>query len=528
MSARALPAERLVASWAERAGDRLAGRVDAAWTWLESAWAGSLAGKTARRLVILGREVASVSTLAGWATRVWTLVLPPCSPLRWQTWLGIGLGTAALLPTEVPLGLLFLLLPFWLRDRVRERLRDRPARGGADLQGAGAGSGGLPLGAVTGRGLPPWVLVSFFAFLAMVAGAVPGSVRARDSLVEFVFWVGYALVFLLAADAALRGRGEEVVWPLLALASLAGVVGIWQYVSGWTPPQSWVDPRFEGEITRVVGTFTNPTFFAEMMGLALPVTVALAVARRPWRERMVLGGFALLQAGGMLLSFSRGGWLGLAISLAVLTVLYDRRLLVLGIVLVLAAPHVLPPVLVERFASSFSLEDTSNSYRVFIWRGSWALARAYLWTGTGLGADSFVYTYPEYMIIQTPAPHAHSTFLEMLVELGVPGLAALLWFLLMWAWEVGKGVRRFTATTALGAGILATVAGHLLHGLVEFTWYSPRITLVFWALLGLALGAARCTPARGAAAATGAYDRDRMVAVVRGSRPGRVRGSRPG
>lgn len=464
-------AEGLVLARAERAADALAARVRAAWAWLESAWDASVTGRAVRRIGKLGRWMWSTSTLAGWVTRAWGLLLPPCSLTRWQTWLGIALGAAAVLPTAVALGLLFLLLPFWLREWARSRRDHPPVR---------------PRETV----LPRWLLVSFFAFMALVVGAVPGSVRPRESLVELVFWAAYATGFVLGADAAGGGRGEEVVWPLVALASLAGVAGIWQYLSGWTPPQSWVDPRFEGEITRVVGTFSNPTFFAEMMGLALPVTAALALVRRHWRERLVLVGFALLQAGGMLLSFSRGAWLGLVISLAILAVLYDRRLLVAGMVLVLAAPYVLPPVLVERFVSSFSLEDSSNSYRLFIWRGAWALARAYLWTGTGLGADTFVYTYPEYMIIQTPAPHAHSNYLEVLVELGVPGLAALLWFLLTWTWEVCRGVRRFTDATALRVGIVAAVAGHLLHGLVEYTWYSPRIALVFWTLLGLGVGTA--------------------------------------
>lgn len=481
-------AEGLVVTGAEGAGDAVAARVRAVWAWLEAAWSASLTGRVACRLGRLGQELLSASTVARWAARAWEVLVPPCALTRWQTWLGIALGGAALLPTGVALGLLFLLVPFWLGEWARSRLDPVPGRRRA-------------------AGLPRWLLVSFFAFMALVAGSVPGSVRPRESLVEMVFWTAYALGFLMGADAAREGRGEEVAWPLVALASLAGVAGIWQYLSGWTPPQSWVDPRFEGEITRVVGTFTNPTFFAEMMGLALPVTAALALVRRSWRERLVLIGFALFQAAGMLLSFSRGAWLGLMVSLAILAVLYDRRLLAVGVVLALAAPYLLPRILVERFLSSFSLEDSSNSYRLFIWRGAWALARAYLWTGTGLGADTFAYTYPEYMIIQTPAPHAHSNYLEMLVELGVPGLAALLWFLLTWAREVGRGIRRFTGDTALGVGIVAAVAGHLLHGLVEYTWYSPRIALVFWTLLGLGLGtalrvrsAAPCESAGGGAA----------------------------
>ena len=40
--------------------------------------------------------------------------------------------------------------------------------------------------------------------------------------------------------------------------------------------------------------------------------------------------------------------------------------------------------------------------------------------------------YPEYQIIQTPTPHAHSTFLEFLIEVGLFGFAAMA--CLFWLW----------------------------------------------------------------------------------------------
>ncbi|HHY96151.1 MAG TPA: hypothetical protein GX513_14265, partial [Firmicutes bacterium] len=372
----------LAVRWARQVQLWLAVAVDGLSAWLQGAWQVSLAGRVAGRLWAY-REAALPDS------RLWQLgakgiqlfLCPPGEAPGLETWLGLVLGAAALLPTPVALGMLLLLLPFWLR-------RWAALTGGTETKSGRAGA--------------TRILLPFTALMLVVAGSVPASVVPRHSLVEFAFWVAYGLVFLLAMDAAGRGRVERVLWPVLAGAALSGAVGIWQYLSGWQPPQSWVDPRFADEITRVVGTFTNPTFFAEMMGLAAPVSIALLLGQRSWRGRLILGAFALLQTGGMLLSFSRGGWLGFAVSLAVIAVLYDRRLLWVGLAVALLAPFVLPEVLVDRFLSSFTMDDTSNNYRIFIWRGAWALARAYLWTGTGLGTESFTYTYPEHMIIQTP------------------------------------------------------------------------------------------------------------------------------
>jgi uncharacterized membrane protein len=35
------------------------------------------------------------------------------------------------------------------------------------------------------------------------------------------------------------------------------------------------------------------------------------------------------------------------------------------------------------------------------------------------------------------------------------------------------------------AGIIAALAGHLLHGLFDYVWFSPRIVMIFWMFLGM-------------------------------------------
>lgn len=342
----------------------------------------------------------------------------------------------------------------------------------------------------------PEVALPLAMTLAFMIGATWSSVVPRASAVNLALWCFYLLCFLASADASARGGGEKLVWPALTAVTASSLLGLYQYLRGSYTPSAWVDVKFEGEITRVVGTFTNPTFFAEMIGLVFPLTLALVLKRRDIRDRLLLGAYAALQAAALVFTFSRGGWVGFLVSFCLLAVLYERRLLLVGALVVAAGVALGPRILLERFLSSFSLADSSNSYRVFIWRGSLALLRSYLFRGVGLGAESFVKIYPEYMIIQTPAPHAHSTYLEMLIELGLFGFLALAWFFLAWARQAlgflqlkREGARSWNEI-ALPAGAISAVVGHMAHGLVEHTWYSPRITAVFWAYLGIVSGIA--------------------------------------
>lgn len=471
----------------------------ALFAYLDRALWASVTGKVLSRAWFLGEAWGSGSFIVRkvWAPLGWPLVRLVVAPwgerLEPETLLGLALAAACAFPTELTFMSLAAALCVTLWVRVKE------ARyGGASLKMGRAGIGAL--GAPDPRPrlwvFPEFGTTAAFALVFIfLLGATLASALPRASVVNFVIWCFYGLAFFMAADAAARGKAELVIWPFLSGATFSALVAVYQKVSGWVPPRSWLDKRFEEDIVRYVGTFTNPTFFAEMLGLALPLTVALLLRKRDWRDRSVLLAFAGIQGIGMLLSYSRGAWLGLIVSLAVLAVLCEKRMLIVGLIVGALLLSVAPPVLVDRLLSSFSLEDSSNSYRIFIWRGSVAMLRKYLFRGVGLGAEPFVHVYPEFMIVQTPAPHAHSLYLQMLIEIGLFGFLAMAWFFMVWGWDVlgvlfreqGGWAKRWQEIGAL-AGAFAAVAGHMLQGVIEHTWYNPRVTLAFWAVMGIASG----------------------------------------
>ncbi|HHT85423.1 MAG: O-antigen ligase family protein [Bacillota bacterium] len=413
------------------------------------------------------------------------------------TFLGIVLGLGAFLPTEIQLVCfaLFLFLYLWWRwgsknSVVSLRLGEFPGPGEAPRSAGGSGNGRIWFH------LPFKVVLPLVVLFMFIAGAAVSSVIPRRSLMNLVLWCSYGLVFAAALDMSSRGEEDSIIWPFLTGVTLSSMIGIYQYLSGWQATRSsWLDEKFQDEITRVIGTFDNPTFFAEMIGLALPVTLALLIRNKSFLDKGILLVYAAIQGAALVLTWSRGAWLGFIASFALLAVLFDKRLMLVGLIAAMLAVIVAPPVLVERLLSSFSLEDSSNSYRVFIWRGSLALLREHIFRGVGLGADSFAQVYPEYMIIQTPAPHAHSTYLQMLIELGLCGFLALIWLLLVCGWQSlrvlftqkGVGFERWARVGVL-SGVVAAVGGHMLQGLVEHTWYNPQITVVFWAWTGVAVG----------------------------------------
>lgn len=448
--------------------------------------------------------IFSSSLFAKWVWPYAKMALAPYGQkVTVETALGLVLALCCVAPTELVMlasaGVLILML--WDKCRAA-RLQVRPslqAPSSVPVRSSPSSRSALPVLSSLKWVFPPFgMLVSVATFLLFIVGATVSSAVPSLSIFNLALWLLYFLIFLMAVDASSRERAVQVIWPFLTGAAFSGLVGVYQMLAGGSVmPSHWVDQAFEGNLVRVVGTFTNPIFLGEMMALALPLTLALFLLRQDWQDRLVLIGFAVLQALGLLLSSTRGAWLGFAVSFCALAVLYDWRMLPIGAALGASGLSVAPPVLIQRLVSSFSLADTSNAYRISIWRGSVAIIKEHLWRGIGLGAEVFRRVYPEYQIIQTPTPHAHSTLLELLIEVGLPGFLALVCFFWLWLRDATDAVlsqqgnrNRRWARIGVLAACLAGVAGHMVHGLIDYTWYNPRVASVFWAIVGIGAGMA--------------------------------------
>jgi len=443
--------------------------------WFDTAFRNSIVGRVLLAVWETCRSWAQSSTAVtvfGWVMHL--CLVPSGGVFEEGTFLGIVLMLGVLLPTEIQIlaFLLFLFAVLWRRSVKRERIHVLPA-------------------------LPFHLQLPFIILFLFVIGAAISSVVPQESMKNLIFWCIGGVAFLFAFDTSAKGGAESIVWPVLAGAALSSLVGIYQYFSGWQTPSAWVDIKFEDELVRIVGTFTNPNYFAEMLGLALPLALALLVRNKSLRDKSILLLYSGLEAIALVLTWSRGAWLGFLASFALMAIFFDKRLLVLGLIVGVAVLAFAPSIVIERFLSSFSFEDSSNAYRVSVWRGSLTLLRDHLFRGIGLGAMAFSEIYPEYMIIQTPSLHSHSLYIQMLIELGFLGFVTLAWFLLASIWYSlgslrvvkGKGIERWTYTGILVA-CMSALAGHLIQGVIEYTWYNPQVMVIFWVWLGISAGIA--------------------------------------
>ena len=314
------------------------------------------------------------------------------------------------------------------------------------------------------------------------------------SLVFICFMCGYFLVVNLIRSSEWITRCYLAV---LSAAILVALYGIYQNFFG-VANTTWQDTSMFSNITgRVVSTFENPNVLAEYLIMVLPIAAAGFLTAKTASQRLLF-----LFAGGMIgacliFTWSRGAWLGFLIAMMLFLLLYSKKFLVAGLFGILAIPFlpfVLPDSILNRFLSIGNLGDTSTSYRVHIWEGTFNMLKDHFLGGIGIGVEVFGKIYPRYSLSGIEAaPHSHNLYLQILVETGILGLLLFIVFLFafvrhnftFYAKPLPLKPRLFCA--ALFCGILAVLA----QGMTDYIWYNYRVYLIFWLLIGLTVATAR-------------------------------------
>lgn len=242
----------------------------------------------------------------------------------------------------------------------------------------------------------------------------------------------------------------------------------------------------------------HPNVMAGILVLSLPMPIAAILfgSKRAARWELFLWLLAaLLGSAVLLLSKSRAGLAAFAASIAVLALLRWRRAWIIIFALAFTAA-----LLLAVYDPDGSILLSTNTragpfeMRVEIWSRGLDLVQAFPLVSAGMGmygplVDRF---FPLFLNTPGSVLHAHNLFLQIAVDLGLPGLVAWLSILLVevWsAWYVLRCSKTQTWCTILAAGLLASQTSMIVHGLADsVTWGMVRTAPFVWVIWGLVAG----------------------------------------
>ena len=254
--------------------------------------------------------------------------------------------------------------------------------------------------------------------------------------------------------------------------------------------------------TQVFSDAINPNVMAGSLVILLPI--ALGWLLFGWRQvsrrqRIMVAGVALIVLGVLFLTQSRGAWLALGTAVIVLIALRWRWgwLATLGLSLagIISSYLIGFSRILDFFVRSSSLGGLDG--RLEIWTRAVFLIQDFPFTGVGMGtfgraADTL---YPFFMYAPGTIDHAHNLFLQVGVDLGIPGLIAwcvILALVCLASWQLYRlGRLRMNALAAgLGAGLICSQVALIIHGLTDaVTWGMVKPAPLVWVVWALAMAA---------------------------------------
>ena len=322
------------------------------------------------------------------------------------------------------------------------------------------------------------------------------SVNLKGSLMPGLLTVAFVL-FSVVLSHAVTGRNQlELLVCLMVIAgTLVAGWGICQYLFGWGYQSSaWVDSDMFSSITfRVPSTLDNPNMLGQYLILAIPLGGAKLLSSKDWGRRIFYLACCGIMCVCMILTFSRGAWLGLLFAGAVFFILWNPKFMLLIPFVLIGLYFVLPETVISRFTSIGNLGDNSTSYRVYIWMGTLAMLKDYWLCGIGPGTEAFNMVYPAYSYSGIVAPHAHNLFLQIICDVGIGGLIVFGLLLFVYFRMLCRAISREKDHTSkmLQLATTAGVCGFLVQAMTDYSFYNYRVMFIFWAYLALGGLAAR-------------------------------------
>ncbi len=330
--------------------------------------------------------------------------------------------------------------------------------------------------------------LAIFALVMLISSVT--SFAAGNSIKIFMVYFAFVLAYYLTVNAVrTKAQLYALICGMLFAGAIVALYGIYQHIFGFAEGTTWTDTQmFEDIATRVVSTFDNPNVLGEYLLLLIPIAAGYILSRPGSANKAVSLVVTALLSLCMVYTYSRGNWIGLMVAVLLFFMFYDGRVVWLGVIFALFVPMLLPQNVIDRFMSIGNTEDTSTSYRVYIWMGSFAMLKDYWLSGIGLGSEAFNMIYPFYSYSGIVAPHTHNLYLQIITENGIVGLIVFVVVILVYYKMCISSIIRTKGDKMLKAtitGLAAGMFGYLVQGMFDNVWYNYRIVFMFYIILAL-------------------------------------------
>ena len=302
-------------------------------------------------------------------------------------------------------------------------------------------------------------------------------------------WMQYLGIYIIVQDSI---YDQKIIKRGLLLflfgASLAIISGLSQYYLGFEFLRNRGIGVVNGGVYAITSSFNHYNAFGGYLVVVLPLVIALLSTVNSSVQKVILLIFSLFSTMAIMLTFSRGSWLAVAVAFIFLSIFSKNNLKWSLPVFLVVIVMFFFPVFHERLFFIFKAGGDSDRFKY--WLTAWKMINAHPFLGIGLG--TFMANFTKYIHNLDPyisPSYAHNCYLQIWAETGIFSLASFMAFI----GGLGCiGIKTFLASRDfLLIGLLAGVLGFLVHSFFESNLYSLRLVILFWVWIGLVVARLR-------------------------------------
>jgi len=316
----------------------------------------------------------------------------------------------------------------------------------------------------------------------------------QSALTVAMWW--FMLIVYIIVSNLLTDRDRLDAF-LMCITTVAGIVGIIAMIQSFLNTVfgieiagvwSWLDTivfryvpfnlSLQTFPKRAYATFANPNMLAQYLVMVAPFVVCFNFMDRRHSMRLYNRICMILTFGGVMFSFSRGGYLAV-ICLAIILILLNAKKRFSTVLLYVAAALLFIPQDVYN-----RLTTLGASGRTRIWAQALESISQRPLFGYGAGTEPASNIFRG---IGMNAPHAHNIALQLLLEGGIPALMLMTAIAVV---IIRYGLRLirngYRASFWVGFALCGFVMVVTLHGLVDYPLTIPRLIAIFVMLLAIA------------------------------------------
>ncbi len=299
-----------------------------------------------------------------------------------------------------------------------------------------------------------------------------------------------ALIFLLITAISLDSEQKLKSFLKIMAGAIAitAIVAIIQRLMGIEVDAEFVDLSMnEGMPGRVYSTMENPNNYAELLVLFIPFLFALFIDAKGRWKKLFWAAVAVITVVALVMTYSRSCYVAIALAAVIFILVYDYRLIFPLICIAIAAVPFLPETVMNRIFTIGSLQDSSNSYRLYIWDTCVNLIVNYGVSGLGIGPEAFARFYkPIAHTAAVKAPHSHMLYMELVLEYGILGFIGFFGYYIR---IIRKGIKCLKYSNKnqrafVAAGLSALISICFVSA-AEYIWFYPRDMFAHFIVMGL-------------------------------------------